>query len=135
MKKLETIQKEHRLNDVYATDEPGAGGACHLFMIVKAGSAKLNAETEDVTLRLDPNNMVETIAFQHGPRGVKGSQPGVLDCDLLEIVRDRLTDFQRGEYACEENRAALEHIEAALRFMNKRVEDRAKRGVLGTNNK
>ena len=125
MKKLETIQKEHRLNDVYATDEPGAGGACHTFMIVKAGSATLNAETEDVTLRLDPNDMVEAIAFQHGPRGVKGSQPGVLDCDLLEIVRDRLTDF----------RAALEHIEAALRFMNKRVEDRAKRGVLGTNNK
>lgn len=57
---------------------------------------------------------------------------GVLDTDLIEIVRDRLTAFQAGPYACRENACALTHIEEALLWMNKRVEDRITRGVLGT---
>jgi hypothetical protein len=57
---------------------------------------------------------------------------GVLDVDLLEIVRDRLKAFQTGDYATRENACAITHIEEALMWMNKRVEDRAERGVLGT---
>lgn len=60
---------------------------------------------------------------------------GVLDTDLLEIVRDRLNDFQNGKFATRENAVALTHIEEALLWMNKRVEDRIERNVLGTNNK
>lgn len=40
--------------------------------------------------------------------------------------------FQEGEFATEYNEKALEHIEQALYWLNKRVEDRAKRNVLGT---
>ena len=40
--------------------------------------------------------------------------------------------FQAGPYACRENAEALTHIEEALMWLNKRVEDRAQRGVLGT---
>ncbi len=58
----------------------------------------------------------------------------MLDCDLLEIVRDRLKCFQEGDYRCRENAIALTHIEEALLWMNKRVEDRAERNVLGTYN-
>ena len=61
-----------------------------------------------------------------------GSIGGVLDVDLLEIVRDRLKCFQSGEFATRENACALTHIEEALMWMNKRKEDRAERGVLGT---
>lgn len=60
---------------------------------------------------------------------------GLLDTDLLEIVRDRLQGFQSGEFACRENAIALTHLEECLLWMSKRVEDRAERGVLGTSNK
>lgn len=75
------------------------------------------------------------IKFQKGPRNADDSIGGVLDVDLLEIVRDRLIHFQNGEFATRENACALTHIEEALMWMNKRVEDRAERGVLGTTEK
>ena len=40
-----------------------------------------------------------------------------------------------GEFATEYNAKALEYIELALMYMNRRVEDRIERNVLGTNNK
>lgn len=75
------------------------------------------------------------IKFQKGPRKEATSQHGVLDTDLLEIVRHRLQCFQAGEFATRENAIALTHIEEALLWMNKRVEDRIERNVLGTYNK
>jgi hypothetical protein len=59
----------------------------------------------------------------------------VLDTDLLEIVRHRLQCFQEGDFKTRENAIALTHIEEALLWMNKRVEDRIERNVLGTMNK
>ena len=73
--------------------------------------------------------------FQNGPRKSPDSQVGVLDTDLLEIVRDRLKGFQSGEFACRENACALTHIEEALMWLNRRVEDRIERDVLGTTQK
>lgn len=58
---------------------------------------------------------------------------GVLDTELLEIVRDRLIGFQQGKFATRENTLALTNIEQALLWLNKRVEDRIERNVLGTN--
>ena len=75
------------------------------------------------------------IQFQNGARRLPDSVHGVLDTDLLEIVRDRLKGFQSGEYACRENACALTHIEEALMWLNRRVEDRIERCVIGTNNK
>ena len=72
------------------------------------------------------------VDFQKGPRNDPESRQGVLDCDLLEIVRDRLKGFQNGPMATRENACALTHIEEALMWLNKRVEDRIERGVLGT---
>lgn len=56
----------------------------------------------------------------------------MLDSDLLEIVKDRLTSLQDGPMATREGHMALMHITEALMWLNKRVEDRAERGVLGT---
>lgn len=36
MKKLSTIQKREKLNDVFAVDEIGPGGANHLYCVYKA---------------------------------------------------------------------------------------------------
>lgn len=115
MRVLNTIQKREKLNTVQVLDEPGNGGANHVYQIV--------TPEEDVV-----------IAFQNGPRNVEGSTHGVIDSDLLEIVRDRLKHFQEGPYVTRENACALTHIEEALMWLNRRVEDRIERNVLGINN-
>ena len=121
MEKLNTIQKRDKLNEVFREGDVGPGGAYHHY------SVDLNRNGTPIGR--------DHIKFQTGPRNVEGSTHGVLDVDLLEIVRDRLMCFQSGDYACRENAIALTHIEEALLWLNKRVEDRAERGVLGTEEK
>ena len=118
MEKLSTIQKRDHLNTVFRNGEPGPGGAFHEYQVVQ--------------YLPDESALVTVFHFQKGPRNEPSSEPGVLDVDLLEIVRDRLKCFQSGEFATRENACALTHIEEALMWMNKRKEDRAERGVLGT---
>ena len=116
MGKLDTIQTREKLNEVYSIGEQGPGGAYHEYMVAAAEGL----------------HILEHIQFQKGPRKAQGSTPGVLDCDLLEIVRDRLKAFCAGSMPNEETERALGHVEAALHHLNKRVEDRIERGVLGT---
>lgn len=118
MRELNTIQKREKLNKVYAVDEKGNGGANHKYVIISDSSIKNYTET--------------VIQFQDGPRKDDNSTHGILDTDLLEIVRDRLKGFQSGPYSTRENACALTHIEEALMWMNRRVEDRIERNVLGT---
>lgn len=99
--KLSTIQKRHNLNEVWRVGEPGPGGAYHQYAIYHG----LDPERDET--RTD-------IKFQKGPRDLDTSIGGVLDVDLLEIVRDRLSAFQKGEFATRENACALTHIEEAL---------------------
>ena len=117
--KLSTIQKHNNLNEVWHEGEIGPGGAYHRYIIYHG----IDVERDETKTE---------IKFQKGPRNTPGSIGGVLDVDLLEIVRDRLQHFQKGEFASRENACALTHIEEALMWMNKRVEDRAERNVLGT---
>ena len=124
MEKLITIQKRSKLNDVYRAGEQGPGNAYHEYLI---RPANLTSDTDYM------DNV--SIKFQKGPRKDPNSQQGLLDADLLEIVRDRLKCFQEGDFACETNEKALEYIELALMFLNRRVEDRIERDVLGTNQK
>jgi len=123
MNKLSTIQKQHNLNEVYRDGDIGPGGAYHNYEI-RFKERPGDDETQGI--------ICAEIDFQKGPRYDINAQHGVLDTDLLEIVRDRLTCFQLGEFRTRENACALTHIEEALMWMNKRVEDRAERDVLGT---
>lgn len=120
MRELSTIQKREKLNIVFAIDKRGNGNANHQYVI---------------TSNSLENDTLATIQFQDGPRNIEGSVSGVIDTDLLEIVRDRLRGFQSGEFSSRENACALTHIEEALMWLNRRVEDRIERSVLGTNNK
>lgn len=119
MRKLSTIQKRNNLNSVFYEKQKGPGGAYHEYVVKRADAA----EEDEALLH---------VVFQTGPREAEGSVDGVLDGDLLEMVRDRLTAFQDGPYACTDNEHALEHIEAALLYLAKRADERAERGVLGT---
>lgn len=119
-RELETIQKHEKLNTVYAIDEPDASGANHLYRIEANGLE---------------NGEFALIQFQQGARKMPDSIHGIIDTDLLEIVRDRLKGFQSGKFACEYNEVALIYVEAALACLNQRVEERINRNVLGTDNK
>lgn len=116
-KKLDTIQEINKLNDVYSIDNEGPGGAHHKYQVMIH----------------DKHDLVGEITFQCGPRNENDSISGVLDPDLLEIVRDRLRAFQNGPFKSAYNERALFHVEEALVALNDRVKDRANRGVLGTN--
>lgn len=113
------IQRSDNLNTVKYDDTVGAGGGRHHYEIERA----------------DTGETLAKIHFQEGARKEEGSIAGVLEGDLLEIVRHRLQCFQKGEFATRENACALTHIEEALMWLNKRKEDRKERNVLGTYNK
>lgn len=119
MRELNTVQTKEKLNKVVVVDEVGPGGANHAYSIQS----------------VDGNATYLDVFFQKGARKEAGTQHGVIDSDLLEIVRDRLKAFQEGPYASQYNEAALNHIECALNWMNRRVEDRIERNVLGKNEK
>lgn len=130
IRKLSTIQKREKLNNVFAIDEKGNGGANHQYSIMSTDILDNDSKY------FNNEYLFETIIqFQNGARKEENSIHGVLDTDLLEIVRDRLIGFQQGEFATRENACALTHIEEALMWMNRRVEDRIERNVLGTNQK
>lgn len=124
MEKLTTIQKRENLNDIFIGDGKGNGGAHHVYLI-----------RDHEFVMGQPAIEYGKIIFQNGARKLSDSKHGILDTDLLEIVRHRLASFQKGDFATRENAIALTHIEEALLWMNKRVEDRIERNVLGTNNK
>lgn len=119
MRQLSTIQKRENLNGVFAFDEKGIGNANHMYRIFA-----LPVETDA--------RLMGVVNFQNGARKDENAINGILDGDLLEIVRDRLIGFQSGPFASDYNAKALEHIEIALMYMNRRVEDRIERNVLGT---
>jgi len=107
-----------RFTKVICEDEPGAGGACHKYVV------------------MDQNDIVAGcyahVSFQNGPI----REAGVNGChqeDLLAIVIDRLRGFQEGEFRCRENALALTKLEEALHWLNHRTQKRIDRGVEGTN--
>lgn len=104
--------------NVAALDErdPAAGNASHVYGVQYGGP-----------------KAVLVIAFQHGPRGLPSSVPGVFDDDLLAILEDRLDGFQSGPFACEENAAALAAVRTARTALGLRVARRIAQGVLGAN--
>ena len=113
----ERIQQKDNLNKVYREEgKTGKSGECYEYMI-------LNGRTGDI---------LGNLTFQNGPRNEKGSQQGITDADLLEIVRDRFNAFQNSGLKDDYTWKALMCIEGALGFLQRRTEDRKKRGVLGT---
>ena len=107
---------EHRFTKVVVHDDPGAGGACHEYSIEP----------------VDHGPRFAFVEFQNGP--IK--EFGVNGChqeDLLAIVIDRLESFQAGDFACDDNHAALVDLKSAMKHLNRRTKQRQDRGVEGTN--
>lgn len=119
MRQLTDHHDGHGLNEsiVLTTDEPDASGAAHRF------EATIHSE------------VVAMVQFQQGPRTVTGSHAGVTEAVMLVTMIDRLRGFQAGPYACRENAIILTKLEECLFWTKARADARAKRGVLGTNQK
>ena len=111
------VVDENNYLKILCVDEPGAGGACHVYR-----------------LEYDPNNngyiQAQTVSFQNGPIQEKGVN-GVQNEDLLTIVADRLESFQKGAFSCRENALALTKIQEALHWLQHRTDKRKDRGVEG----
>jgi hypothetical protein len=127
----------HGLNDLITitSDErdPDGGGASHRYRAVIDVSGTRRALEAGCTGQACEE--VLTVQFQHGPRHLDSSTPGATDQVLLAILIDRYRGFQAGPFACRENALALTKMEEALHWMEHRANDRARRGVLGRNEK
>lgn len=111
---------DHRTNPanegivIAAVDEPGAGGANHVYEVSC------------------PNSFGMTLSFQNGPI-VENGVNGITQEALLAVVIDRLRSFQNGPFSCRENSLALTKCEEALNWLHSRTRARMRRGVEGTN--
>lgn len=110
--------------------DTNAGGASHKYDVHYLAPA-----AEEMPEQTGVFSAVARIKFQHGPRHVEGSTPGILDSVLIAIVLDRLRCFQAGPFASRENAIIITKLEESLMWMKKRADDRSKRGVLGKNEK
>ena len=79
-----------------------------------------------------------TISWQDGPLGrgeVRRAPNGAFVEDVIESARQRIEFYQTasgGRFACEQNDAAMWHLEQALIVLDDRTQDRESRGVEGT---
>lgn len=116
---------DHKVNPandrltISVTDEPGAGGANHVYQINGFDAPGI-----------DPNSSI-VITFQNGPINEAGVN-GITQEVLLAIVADRLRSFQAGKFACRENALALTAVEEATNWLHQRTRQRMSRGVEGT---
>lgn len=159
---------DHKTNDanstlnVLALDEPGSGGAHHVYQITgytpqpDAGREAYTAYNEACgglsfrgeplpswdQLKADPKteklvHYWNTAAMHTAIRFQNGPIQesginGVTQEALLAIVRDRLRCFQAGPFACRENAIALTKLDEAAMWLEERTKARTRRGVEGT---
>lgn len=114
---------------ITVSDEPGSGGANHLYMV--EGFNTMTNASDPFFVRHGAPSEHTTILFQNGPIPEVGVN-GVTQEVLLAIVADRLRSFQAGPFKCKENACALTHIEEAMHWLQQRTIARMRRGVEGT---
>lgn len=117
---------DHKVNPandkltITVTDEPGAGGANHIYQ-VSGFNVPGAPEGSGYT----------TISFQNGPIAEAGVN-GLTQEVLIAICCDRLRSFQAGPYACRDNAVALTKLDEAQMWLQRRTLERMRRGVEGT---
>lgn len=107
-------------------DEPGSGGANHLYDISGFNSST-NASFKDLGWPAEHS----TILFQNGPIAEVGVN-GVTHEALLANLIDRLEAFQSGPFSNDYNAAALSHLQSAQGALLDRTRERMSRAVEGT---
>lgn len=134
MREITTHHDGLGLNDlirVEASDED-ANGVPHRFEFFR----KLT-ESEIVPAHVSINDNGEILTgflqFQHGPRNVEESRPGLISDAVYAALIAVMEGFQNGPFKSREGAIVLTKLEEAHLWSGKRARDRAKRGVLGYN--
>jgi hypothetical protein len=115
--------------EIQVVDEPGAGGACHLYKITGFDTA--SNPSDPFKAMHGESAKHSTVLFQNGPINEAGVN-GITHEALLAVLVDRLQSFQKGPYACRENALALTKLEEAQHWLHHRTQTRMARGVEGT---
>ncbi len=113
---------------VSVTDEPGAGGANHRYVVDGFDPYR------NPSFVMSGDQPPAVILFQNGAIPEAGVN-GITHEVLLAIIADRLVSFQNGPFANDYNAKALEHINAAQEALLDRTRERMERGVEGTHAK
>lgn len=116
---------------VVVLDEKGQGNANHHYRI--SGFTTKPPSRVQFPAEEQPDKTADVI-FQNGPIKEVGVN-GIADVDLLAICIDRLEGFQSGDYKCDTNQTALQHLLDAVTALDSRTKEREARGVEGTNQK
>ena len=66
------------------------------------------------------------------PRGGRREPNGAFVEDVIAAAMDRIEFYEASQFACDENKAALKHLDAALAVLDSRTKDREARDVEGT---
>ncbi len=109
--------------EIYATDEPGAGGANHRYII-----SGFRVTANPSHMEGDPTDCV--ITFQNGGIPDNGVN-GVTQEALLAILIDRLGSFCKGPFPSRQTAIAKTKCEEALHWLQDRTRERTERGVEG----
>ena len=75
------------------------------------------------------------IKWQDGPLmidGLRREPTGAFVEGVIEAAADRIRYYQQSDFACEENAAALDHLEQAMDNLESRTKRRTDQGVEGT---
>ncbi len=130
-----TGHKVNPVNDklvVQVLDEPGSGGANHLYHITGFNSG--SNVSDPWTARHGQPAEHSTILFHNGPINEVGVN-GLTHEALLAILIDRMEGFQAGPYASTDNQDALDAMRTAHAALQRRTLARMARGVEGTHQK
>ncbi|HXG86113.1 MAG TPA: hypothetical protein VNI84_18985 [Pyrinomonadaceae bacterium] len=108
---------------VMTCDDRSSDGANHKYEI----TVWKNAQTSDSN-----DELVEhcKLNFQNGGLKEVGAN-GITDQSLIAVVMDRIRGFNDGPFRCRENSMVITKLEEAMMWMEKRSNDRARRGVEG----
>ncbi|MCH5199006.1 MAG: hypothetical protein J1E34_08880 [Oscillospiraceae bacterium] len=115
MEKLRPIDNRDTLNEVVRTGKPDKNGAYHTYVIQRA----LYPVGESAYTKI-----LAEIRFQQGMPGAEIYEDGVIECNLLEIVRDRLISLKQVSFGAREIEKSLTHIEEALMWLKKITADK-----------
>lgn len=77
---------------------------------------------------------IEKTPTAEGSTELKTVNDGTTNEELLEVLLDRL-NFLQAKFPCRENALAITNAEQALMWLNRRTQNRVRRGVEGTNQK
>ena len=114
---------------ITVVDDAGSGGASHHYCISGFDSA---TNPSDPWRKAHGQSAKHSnIVFQNGPIKEVGVN-GITHEVLLAILVDRLSAFQQGPYACEENGKALDTLVGAQLWLRSRTDRRVHEGVEGT---